>query len=55
MKAEELEKLKQVADVCTKCKLSTTRTKVVFGEGNPEAELLFSIYFYCSLYSLFDL
>ena len=41
MKAEELEKLKQVADVCTKCKLSTTRTKVVFGEGNPEAELLF--------------
>ncbi|MBK6608625.1 MAG: uracil-DNA glycosylase [Leptospiraceae bacterium] len=41
MKAEKLEKLKQIADVCTKCKLSTTRTKVVFGEGNPEAELLF--------------
>ena len=41
MKAEKLEELKKIADSCTKCKLSTTRTKVVFGEGNPEAELLF--------------
>ena len=41
MKSEKLEELKKIAESCTKCKLSTTRTKVVFGEGNPEAELLF--------------
>lgn len=26
---------------CTKCKLHTTRTTVVFGEGNPRAEVMF--------------
>ncbi|HNI89685.1 MAG TPA: uracil-DNA glycosylase family protein, partial [Leptospiraceae bacterium] len=41
LKAEKLEELKKITEACVKCKLSTTRTKVVFGEGNPEAELLF--------------
>lgn len=41
MKIENLEKLKQEALQCTACKLASTRTQVVFGEGNPEAELLF--------------
>jgi len=26
---------------CERCKLSTTRTKIAFGEGNPKARLLF--------------
>ncbi len=41
VKAKELEALKiQIADCC-KCKLSTTRTNVVFGEGSADAEVMF--------------
>ena len=29
------------ASVCTDCDLSSTRNKVVFGEGNPDAPLVF--------------
>jgi DNA polymerase len=29
------------ASTCTKCRLATTRTQVVFGVGNPDADLLF--------------
>ena len=29
------------AAVCTDCDLSSTRNKVVFGEGNPDAPLVF--------------
>ena len=40
-KVEELEALRKVAVVCHKCHLDSTRTNVVFGEGNPDAELMF--------------
>src|SRR5258706_3353645 len=33
--------LSEAASVCTACGLSQTRNKVVFGEGNPEAPLVF--------------
>jgi DNA polymerase len=33
--------LEQVALVCTKCPLASTRTQVVFGAGDPEADLMF--------------
>lgn len=36
-----LEELKKEVIVCKKCKLSSTRTTVVFGEGNPQAEVMF--------------
>ena len=36
----EFEKLKAEVENCTKCSLSNSRTKVVFGEGNPEADIL---------------
>ena len=31
----------QEASTCTKCRLATSRTQVVFGVGNPDADLLF--------------
>ena len=37
----EFENLAGEASQCTKCALSKARTHVVFGVGNPEAELLF--------------
>jgi len=37
----ELEILAREASVCTKCKLSGTRTQVVWGTGNPNADLMF--------------
>ena len=37
----ELENLEKEVSSCFKCKLSSTRTRTVFGEGNPEAELMF--------------
>jgi uracil-DNA glycosylase family 4 len=40
-KAERLAVLSASASVCTRCPLCKTRTKVVFGEGNPEAKLVF--------------
>jgi len=42
--AEEPETLEQIhADLgdCRRCKLWSTRTNLVFGEGNPKAELMF--------------
>jgi uracil-DNA glycosylase len=36
-----LEQLRDTALVCTRCPLAEGRTQVVFGVGNPEAELLF--------------
>lgn len=38
---EELAKLKDLVSNCTKCKLHTTRTNTVFGEGNPKAQVMF--------------
>ena len=40
-KAERLAKLNEFAQACTRCALHETRTKVVFGVGNPEARLVF--------------
>jgi DNA polymerase len=36
-----LEQLQQDASGCTRCRLAQTRTQVVFGVGNPDAELMF--------------
>ncbi|MFN3605316.1 MAG: uracil-DNA glycosylase [Leptonema sp. (in: bacteria)] len=36
-----LEELKSIALQCKKCKLCITRKNVVFGEGNPSANLMF--------------
>src|SRR5213080_4948467 len=36
-----LEALKEEASVCTRCRLAETRTQVVFGVGNPQADLMF--------------
>lgn len=33
--------LERVASVCTRCRLAGTRTQVVFGVGNPNADLMF--------------
>jgi DNA polymerase len=41
MKEKELEELQQAVSICTKCKLHTTRTQTVFGEGSPNAQILF--------------
>lgn len=37
----ELEQIRSEIGDCTRCKLSTGRTKLVFGVGNPEADLMF--------------
>ena len=37
----DFSEIKKRCDSCTKCPLSQTRTNVVFGVGNPDAELLF--------------
>ena len=37
----ELKKLEQICKNCTLCDLSKSRTNVVFGEGNPHANLMF--------------
>ena len=39
--AELLAELKAIAVVCEKCKLSKSRTQVVYGIGNPNADLMF--------------
>ncbi len=41
-KAEELKKLEEQVNGCTKCKLSKDRTNVVFGTGDPDADLMFA-------------
>lgn len=38
--SEALRQLESVAKVCTLCRLSETRTQVVFGTGDPHAELM---------------
>ncbi len=40
-KIEELKKLEEQVRQCTKCELSNNRTNVVFGVGNPDADLMF--------------
>jgi DNA polymerase len=37
----ELERLRRAAEACEKCLLSSTRTRVVFGEGDPHSDLMF--------------
>jgi DNA polymerase len=38
---KELKELEKICKKCTLCDLAKTRTNVVFGEGNPNAELMF--------------
>ena len=40
-RAAELEALGETASVCTRCRLAEARTQVVFGVGNPDADLVF--------------
>jgi DNA polymerase len=40
-KIELLDELNKIVRDCIHCKLHTTRTQTVFGEGNPDAELFF--------------
>jgi DNA polymerase len=37
----ELEALRRDAEACAKCALAGTRTRVVFGEGDPHSDLMF--------------
>ncbi|HEY5648381.1 MAG TPA: uracil-DNA glycosylase [Nitrospiria bacterium] len=37
---DAIEKLRRSFEDCTRCGLSETRTHVVFGEGNPKAEIM---------------
>ena len=39
--ASPLRQLAQEAAGCTRCRLSAGRTNVVFGTGDPEADLMF--------------
>ena len=39
--ATELELVAEEARACTRCALATSRTNVVFGTGDPDADLLF--------------
>ncbi len=36
-----MENLKKICEDCQKCSLGATRTNLVFGTGNPDADLLF--------------
>ena len=38
---DTLERIREDLGECTRCRLSKTRTKIVFGVGNPKASLLF--------------
>jgi len=40
-KIEELKKLEEQVKRCTNCELCNNRTNVVFGTGNPDADLMF--------------
>jgi len=40
-KTEELKKLEEQVKKCTKCELCKNRTNVVFGIGDPDADLMF--------------
>ena len=37
----ELSRIAEEASTCTRCRLAGTRTNVVFGMGNPSADLMF--------------
>ena len=37
----EWDELERIATACTKCRLAGTRTQVVYGVGNPNADLMF--------------
>ncbi|HEX9985887.1 MAG TPA: uracil-DNA glycosylase [Thermoanaerobaculia bacterium] len=39
--AASLDELRPIALPCTRCRLSASRTQVVFGTGNPNADLMF--------------
>lgn len=40
-KEEQLQQLRENIGNCRRCKLAATRTHIVFGEGNPEARIMF--------------
>ena len=40
-KSEALQKIRDEMGDCKRCKLHTGRTKLVFGDGNPNAQLMF--------------
>ena len=40
-RAQQLATFEQVVSACTRCRLAEGRTQVVFGSGNPDAELMF--------------
>jgi DNA polymerase len=40
-RAAELRELAEVVSACTKCPLAEGRTQAVFGNGNPDADLMF--------------
>ena len=40
-KQKRLDELRKIVLSCKKCKLYKTRTNLVFGEGNPDADLMF--------------
>jgi len=37
---QDMDRLRSVAEACTRCSLHTTRTKVVFADGSPDARLM---------------
>ena len=37
----QLDELRRQAEACEKCQLAATRTRVVFGEGDPHSDLMF--------------
>jgi uracil-DNA glycosylase family 4 len=39
--SNELDALREVVSVCTRCRLHEGRTQAVFGSGNPDADLMF--------------
>ncbi len=41
IKEEQLQQLRENIGDCRRCKLAATRTHIVFGEGNPEARVMF--------------
>jgi DNA polymerase len=40
-KEDALKELREEINDCRRCKLSTKRTNIVFGEGNPDTDLMF--------------
>lgn len=41
MKNQKLQDLQKQVEQCTRCRLAGTRTMTVFGEGDPDAEVMF--------------